>query len=140
MYVEPNGKQLPRDPWSFRQTGVYHKFTATTKRSWIVLLHPNDHAIAQSRLEKCIDATRETTLAKHPLNVHLVVISSYLIHWQAHTESLASELEHIVRLKFLVFCGPPLIECRGDILTSLTRQDQKPYQTSVQIVYKHSAT
>ncbi|CAO2649255.1 Nn.00g066400.m01.CDS01 [Neocucurbitaria sp. VM-36] len=110
MYVEPNGKQLPRDPWSFRQTGVYHKFIATNNKSCIVLLHPNDDAIAQDRLDAHTEPLRETTLARHPLNVHLVIISTYLIHWQAHTESLASDLELLRRhIDVVDITGPEAI-------------------------------
>lgn len=98
MYVERNGRSAPRDPWSYRQTGNYHKFNATKSCSQIVLLHPNNEAIAQTRLEGHAESPWTADLANHPLNVHLVIISSYLVNWQEYVESIATELEQIVRL------------------------------------------
>jgi hypothetical protein len=95
MYVEPNGKTLPRDPWSFRQTGVYHKSLAANSVNRVVMLHPNSEAVAQIKLETFEHATK-ADLAKHPLNVHLLIVSTYLIHWQDYIESLASDLEQLV--------------------------------------------
>lgn len=99
MYAELNGRQAPRDPWSFRQTGVYHKYTASNNCNRIILLHPNDEAVAQDKLRGYAQSPHRAVLAKHPLNVHLVVLSSYLGSWQDQIESLASELELIVRMR-----------------------------------------
>jgi hypothetical protein len=97
MYIEPNGKTPPRDPWSFRQTGVYHKSSAANSVNQVVILHPNSEAVVQTNLEACEHATN-LVLAKHPLNVHLMIVSTYLVHWQDYIESLASELEQLVGL------------------------------------------
>lgn len=96
MYVEHNGKEGAGDHWSFRQTGNFHRFCARNNRNWVILLHPKDNAIAQKRLEAFTEFSLEADLAQHPLNTHLVVISSYLSNWQDHIESLAGELEQIV--------------------------------------------
>jgi hypothetical protein len=97
MYVERNGKRPPRDPWSIRQTGVVHKFSAAMCSSQAILLHPNNEAVAQARLEAFAASANRSALAQHPLNLHLVIISSYISNWQEYIESLASELEQIVR-------------------------------------------
>jgi hypothetical protein len=96
MYVESNGKSSPHDPWSFRQTGAHHKHSVKDNSHRMILLHPNDRAIAQSRLKGHAQSCRRAALANHPLNVHLMVLSSYLINWQDYIESLAKELETIV--------------------------------------------
>ncbi|KAF2676498.1 hypothetical protein K458DRAFT_468506 [Lentithecium fluviatile CBS 122367] len=96
MYVQLNGKCAPRDPWSFRQTGVYHRYSARDHCNRVALLHPSDEALSQSRLDDYAQSSCRIALATHPLNVHLVVLSSYLISWQDHIESLASELEQII--------------------------------------------
>jgi hypothetical protein len=95
MYVERNGKQLPRDPWSFRQTGVVHKYSAMKGTSQVILLHPNSEALAQIKLKDHAES-HHSAMAEHPLNMHLIIISLYLTNWQDHLEFLASELEHIV--------------------------------------------
>jgi hypothetical protein len=64
----------------------------------MILLHPKDDAIAQRRLETFAKCLVDADLGQHPLNTHLVVLSSYLANWQDHIESLASELEQIVRI------------------------------------------
>ena len=60
------------------------------------MLHPNEHSSAQQRLEAFASSLERRSLAEHPMNVHLVAISSYLVHWQEHIESLAKSLEEIV--------------------------------------------
>ncbi|KAL5334455.1 hypothetical protein BJX70DRAFT_17930 [Aspergillus crustosus] len=41
QYVERHGRKL-KDPWSLRQTGVYHMYCGRTKHSRWVLINPND--------------------------------------------------------------------------------------------------
>lgn len=98
MYVEPNGRRLPRDPWSIRRTGVYHKSSAAYSINQVVLLHSNSETIAQARLEGLAESPRKSALTSHPLNIHLLIILSYLVHWPDNIESLAGELEQIVCL------------------------------------------
>jgi hypothetical protein len=96
MYVERNGRRPPRDTWSFRQTGVVHKFSREMCSSQIVVLHPNNEAVAQTKLEALAESSHKAEVTQHPLNVHLVIIWSYLANWQDYIESLASDLEQIV--------------------------------------------
>jgi hypothetical protein len=134
MYVELNGKRAPRDPWSFRQTGVYHKFSATNNNSQIILLHPNNEAVAQSRLEALAHTPHKAELTQHPLNIHLVIISTYLSHYQEHIESLADELEQIVSNHKLL---PPL--CTRLTITAPTYRCGG-YDISGGITYHQSRT
>jgi Mg2+ and Co2+ transporter CorA len=97
MYVEPSGRVAPRDPWSYRQTGIAHKYESETNSNLIVMLNPKESSAAQSRLEKHANSPKRERLAGHPLNVHLVILSSYLAHWQDYIESLAQALEEIQR-------------------------------------------
>lgn len=96
MYVEPSGRPSPRDPWSFRQTGVEHLYDSSNDRNLIVLLHPNDRAAAQGRLEELADSQHRFNLIAHPLHAHLVIMSSYLKHWQEYLECLAKSVLDIV--------------------------------------------
>jgi hypothetical protein len=101
MYVERNGRHPPRDIWSFRQTGVVHKFSAGSFVSQVILLHPNDEAVAQTKLEALASSSHKVEVSQHPLNIHLVIIWSYLANWQDHIESLASDLEQIVSATYI---------------------------------------
>ncbi|KAF2738921.1 hypothetical protein EJ04DRAFT_560183 [Polyplosphaeria fusca] len=95
MYIEPNGRKSPKDPWSFRQTVVYHGYDSLHDRNRIIVLHPKENSAAQEKLESVATSRERDILATHPLNVHLLIISSYMIHWPNHSESLAKELQEI---------------------------------------------
>lgn len=60
------------------------------------MIHPNDEALAQSKLEAMVESSNTAQLTQHPLMVHLVILLSYLANWQDYLESLASDLEQIV--------------------------------------------
>ena len=60
------------------------------------MIHPNDEAVAQSKLEALAESSNTAQLTQHPLTVHLVILLSYMAHWQDYLESLASDLEQIV--------------------------------------------
>ena len=96
MYVEPSGRKKPRDPWSFRQTGVEHKYDAKMNRSVFIVLHPKERSTAQHQLEEYAGHVQGHSMARHPLNVHLTIISSQMNHWQEHMEDLAESLQDIV--------------------------------------------
>ncbi|KAF2809485.1 uncharacterized protein BDZ99DRAFT_531837 [Mytilinidion resinicola] len=95
MYVEPSGRPTDRDQWSFRQTGVYQKHSMKTRQSKCILLHSNDEPALQKRLEKHAESPEKLALARHPMNVHLVVLSTYIVHWQDYIESMAKSLQDI---------------------------------------------
>ncbi|RYO54920.1 hypothetical protein AA0116_g9310 [Alternaria tenuissima] len=83
--------------YQFIQTGVMHKFSFESRSSQIVIIHPSDDAVAQSKLEAMAESSHRAQLTRHPLTVHLIIIWSYLANWQDHIESLASDLEQIRR-------------------------------------------
>jgi hypothetical protein len=104
--VEPNGRVGTVDPWSIRQTGLHHQYHCNGNSSRIILLHPLEHSEAQKRIEGYVKFDGQdgnSILAQHPLNVHLVIISTCIVHWFNHNESLAKELDQIVRI--LVIAG-----------------------------------
>lgn len=97
LYIEPNGRPSPKDPWSLRQTGVYQKYSRSGNCTFGTLLHPNSNSVAQTRLETAAETRNENHgLREHPLNMHLIILSSYFNHWQAYIESLAAEVGKIV--------------------------------------------
>ncbi|PSN61811.1 hypothetical protein BS50DRAFT_578295 [Corynespora cassiicola Philippines] len=97
MYVEPSGRDAERDPWSIRQTGIYHDYEADSKTSRIILLHPKNESAAQERIEKLAHRSSIGLLTDHPINIHIVIISVYLTHWSDHIESIATGAEEIRR-------------------------------------------
>ncbi|KAF2837145.1 hypothetical protein M501DRAFT_995677 [Patellaria atrata CBS 101060] len=102
MYVEPNGRRLGRDPWSYRQTGLYHRYQAKGSTNIFVLLHPKSDSVVQQRIESCSRSPEEKqSLAEHPMYLHLIILKSYTAHWQSYIEDLADGLAKI-RSRILV--------------------------------------
>lgn len=94
-------KRLHGDPWSLRQTGVYHKCTGVTESSltnlWI-LLHPSP----RTKLHKRLEMTSVSNLETDPLRLHLLIFSSYMDNWRQYFHDMTRE--------FLAF--------EGDLMTS----------------------
>ena len=97
MYVEPSGRLSPRDPWSYRQTGVEHKYFSQSNRNSIILLNPKAESRAENRFEQHACSVERHALAMHPMHTHLVIVSVYMTYWQEYLESLAASLQDIVR-------------------------------------------
>jgi hypothetical protein len=102
MYVERSGRPTGRDPWSFRQTGVFHRFTGAQNGNFFILLHPKSKPMAQKRLELWASSPQRHSLAQHPMNVHLIVLSSYMTYWPEQIESLAGALADAVGRRLLI--------------------------------------
>lgn len=97
MYVEPSGRPPGRDPWSIRQTGVYHRWDASVDVNLFILLHPRHSPPVQEKLENLAHKPDERdALVEHPLNVHIVLLTSCLSFWQAYIQDLAKKLSDYV--------------------------------------------
>jgi hypothetical protein len=87
-YVEKNNRRQG-NPWSIRQTGVYHSYSASSDSNLFILLHPNE----ESRLQKRVEATLTTPSAmiplhQSPLKLHLLVLSTYFSNWRWYLQDL----------------------------------------------------
>ena len=97
MYIEPSGRVAGRDPWSYRQTGVYHRYDRANDNNTFLMLHPKRESNIQKLVESYIQLPVENqSLVGHPLNMHLIVLYSSSRHWQGYIESLAESLADIV--------------------------------------------
>lgn len=95
-YTQENGRTAPDDPWSVRQTGVYHRVFRTPNgySSTVILLHPTPLAVseAQKRLRQLESSTKRAKLIEsNPFSVHLNVLACYLHNWQTYLELLVSQ-------------------------------------------------
>jgi hypothetical protein len=98
QYVERNNRTFG-DPWSVRQTGVYHRFETVAQPSskhdkgketiaernaenlWM-LLHPMPKSRAQTRLAAAVEGLMAEELAEDPLRLHVLILSSYVDNWR----------------------------------------------------------
>jgi hypothetical protein len=86
-YVEQNNRKNG-SPWSMRQTGVYHRFSETSKLGdlgaenlWL-LLHPMRNSKAQTRLGVAAEKIGARDMALDPLRLHVLIMSSYIDNWR----------------------------------------------------------
>jgi len=97
MYVEPSGRPNGRDPWSFRQTGVYQRYDGQGTGTVSVLLHPKLNSAAQKKIESSTQNEFDPhALARSPLSIHLFILKSYIPYWTDFLESSAASLSQMV--------------------------------------------
>jgi hypothetical protein len=98
-YVERN-KRKCGDPWSLRQTGVHHKYTAkddlSPENMWI-LFHPVPKSAAYKRLQETTAADlRGRDTQTDPLRLHLLVFSSYVDNWRPYFHDMTRQFLELV--------------------------------------------
>jgi hypothetical protein len=90
-YFEQHGRDLS-DPWSCRQSAIFHKYDFHSSRStWLIVHMP--HLLRQS-LEKS-----QNTASSHPLYFHIRFIRSAIFRWRDYLSWRAAELKVLVRKK-----------------------------------------
>ena len=95
-YVEL--KQRKNDnPWSVRQTAIYHKYRSKYKSStWIMIS-------ASEKTELCLDRyVRSCTdlAGLNPFEIHLIILDTALANWRPYIVDLTERIMEQVRLVF----------------------------------------
>ena len=101
VYVEENrGKE--KVSWPIRQTAVFHRFVPgrSTGNLW-VFIYPMPNTVLQRRLQSSVMQRNGTRDYKSGLQLHPLVISSYLDNWRWYLKALSAEFEEIVSFKVL---------------------------------------
>jgi hypothetical protein len=99
-YVERN-RRKSGDPWSLRQTGVHHRYSAQNGLSppenlWI-LFHPMLKSVAYKRLQEATEADLRGSGARaDPLRLHLLVFSSYVDNWRLYLHDMTRRFLELV--------------------------------------------
>lgn len=97
-YMERNNRSHG-DPWSLRQTGVYHKYSGTTGTTtnptnrWI-LLHPMQGSTVSKRLASI--TSTGINCNTDPLRLHLLITSSYIDNWRLYLHDMTREFLELV--------------------------------------------
>ncbi|KAI9737189.1 MAG: hypothetical protein M1834_000782 [Cirrosporium novae-zelandiae] len=102
LFKYPEQNQYPEedgDPWSIRQTGVYHQLdTKAMKNIWIII-HPKKDAAARMQLDNCLKSPSESIeISRHPFLVHILLISTYVDNWRWYMAYYEEKLLILVRL------------------------------------------
>jgi hypothetical protein len=101
--VEEN-QRSGSDPWSIRQTGIYHYHSAIDHFDFYLVLNPYV-------LEKCFleqqflyliksKAARESLL-ENPYRLHLLPFASYVDNWRWYFRHLGKEFSKMVEISIL---------------------------------------
>ena len=92
-YAELNNRE-GSNPWSIRQTAIYHKYTAADKSSsWIMIA-------ASERTRSSLDLYVRscTDLASfNPFEIHVLVLDSALANWRSYIIELTERITSQVR-------------------------------------------
>jgi len=97
-YAEKNNRKHG-DPWSVRQTGVYHRFSTTDPENLWLLLHPMQNSKAQTRMGLATDKLCAEEMAKDPLRFHVLIMSSYVDNWRWYLHDIKRQYLVLVRLE-----------------------------------------
>lgn len=98
-FMQPNGRTLPKDPWSLRQIGLYSRCCSKPSFSSFIVLFPTplDESEVYSRLKnEGPSGTSATSFENNPINVHLLFLATYLHNWQTYLEVLADDFRTMV--------------------------------------------
>lgn len=121
------------DPWSLRQTGVYHKYTKRESGNgtnlWL-LLHPVPKSKVKTRLEEASasDLGVHANNTNDHFRLHLLVFSSYIDNWRPYLHDMTRQFLALVCFTHVTHENIITIEQEGDLLTS-DLQDSEEYTT-----------
>jgi len=94
-YVEENGYGNRKDPWSVRQTAIYHKYEKEMG-TWI-LISPSKQA--KAKIIENINLEKLKTGVKNPFELHVVLLDTALANWRWYIKSLVEQVtEHSSRI------------------------------------------
>ncbi|KAF4629509.1 hypothetical protein G7Y89_g8640 [Cudoniella acicularis] len=88
-YVERNGYGESKDPWSVRQTTIYHKYHGETE-TWVFISASRS---AEAKVTQYIkDFPLRYTKNKNPFDLHVVLIDLALENWRWYIKSLVERI------------------------------------------------
>jgi hypothetical protein len=79
--------------WVIRQIGIYQQYLKSTGKSIWVFLHCEPDSSGQKLVTSVLeDGQKCLSLQKHPIEIHLLLISSYLQKWREYMSFYETEL------------------------------------------------
>lgn len=94
VYTEESRDER-RSSWPIRQIGVFHRYMPKSAKSLWIFVNPMVKSIFQKRLESTI-SRRNAPFPLNMMNIHVLVVSSYITNWRWYLNSLNAEFEEIV--------------------------------------------
>lgn len=118
-----------RNDWVVRQTGIYHKFDATTSQNTYVLLNPSPDAKVKKQAEHNLLHCYQT-IENNPLWLHMMFQEICLPNWRLYNASLEREFLPMADTAAHTFIEE-LTESQYSHLTDLADLENRFLQTSI---------
>lgn len=97
-YVAPHMRAFPKDPFSIRETGVYHSFDADTRQSSWVFMQAS--GTLRERLTECFAHSNETEPMVQ-FKIHGVILQTASDGWRDYLVYLEETFSKLVSFRLL---------------------------------------
>ncbi|KAI1476967.1 hypothetical protein F4774DRAFT_220111 [Daldinia eschscholtzii] len=121
--LKPNGGN-----WAIRQSGLYYRFDASTRRSVSVLFNPTPNSAAHQKVEASL-FEQNLKRSPNPWHIHEILFDAYFPAWREYLSFLEQKLLPETSTTFATFIDEPL-RVGYDNLSSLASLDNKFLQVN----------
>jgi hypothetical protein len=90
-YVELNGYDETKDPWSVRQTAIYQKYDRGIQ-TWLFISASKKTEVLVDKYILQVAAENEKSLLGNPFELHLFLIGASLENWRWYIKSLVEQV------------------------------------------------
>jgi hypothetical protein len=90
-YVELNGYGGQKDPWSVRQTAIYHKYDRGVQ-TWLFISASKQTEALVDKYVNQIAAGDTKIPSRNPFELHLSLIEASLVNWRWYIKSLVKRI------------------------------------------------
>ncbi|KAF3081621.1 hypothetical protein TWF102_009747 [Orbilia oligospora] len=98
-YVDLHGRERPKDPFSIRQTGVYHKYDPQAKRSVWIFIQPSESL--KERLDSLFSRYKDNPIdIALQVEVHFLVLTHAAKNWRPYITYLEDTFSKITEKGF----------------------------------------
>jgi hypothetical protein len=110
--VAAHGRSFPKDPFSVRETGVYHGYDAATQQTQWVIIQPSQEL--QERTREYFAHPRESQ-AESQIRIHGIIFQTAMQAWREYLVYLEATFTKMVII--IVYqvraAGTDIDRCRG---------------------------
>lgn len=97
-YVAPHLRSFHKDPFSIRETGIYHSFNANTQESNWVFIQASD--ALKERLLPCFAHTTTNTTTITQFRIHGTILQSVSDGWREYLMYLEETFSELASILF----------------------------------------
>ena len=103
-YAEVRGIVDGLRQWSFRQIGVYQRYSASSRQSvWFLIFPMRDTQTEKDLVHKLGGSCGDQSFSDHPLSIHIFLLNTRMSNWRLCISQFEKEVWKLVGPVFLVF-------------------------------------